>query len=134
VKRLPLDPAGLKDVARAFPDAQLVVLFGSLARGQEAAWSDADVGVSGVGFWRGLQIGAAIAAALHREAHVVELEHASEWLRYQVAREGILLHEGQPDAWARFRAAAAIRYFDVQPIIARCAEGARRLLLDQRRG
>lgn len=124
-----LDTERLRRDASAFSDARLVVLFGSVARGDAASWSDADVGVAGVSFWRGLEIGARLGEALGREPHVVDLEAASDGLRYQVAREGLLLHEGEPGAWARFRAEAALRWFDLQPIVALCAEGVRRRLL-----
>lgn len=123
-----LDLPRLQHVARGYPEAQLIVLFGSVARGASRPTSDVDVAVAGLPFWRGLDLGARIGAAIGREPHVVELERASDWLRYLVARDGVLLHEGAPDAWACFQAEAALRYFDLAPIIARCAEGARRAL------
>lgn len=126
----PLDLEALRRVACDFADARLVVLFGSVARGRPAPWSDADVGVSGLPFWRSLELGARVGASLGREAHVVDLDAASDWLRYLVAREGVLLAAAPPDAWPRFRAEAALRWFDLAPIVARCAEGARRSLLE----
>lgn len=122
------DLEGLRSTARAFPDARLIVLFGSVARGTAAPWSDADIGVSGATFWGGLEIGSRLAAALRREPHVVDLDRASDWLRFLVAREGILLSEGIPDAWAIYRAEAALGYFDLQPMLSLCSEGARRRL------
>ena len=124
-----VDVDTLRVVARRYPEARLVVLCGSEARGEAVPWSDADVGVSGLPFWRGLELGAELGAKVGREVHVVDLDTASEALRYAVARDGVLVAEGAPDAWARFQAEAALRYFDLQPIIARCAEGARRALL-----
>ncbi|HEY3358913.1 MAG TPA: nucleotidyltransferase domain-containing protein [Polyangia bacterium] len=122
------DFTALREAAGRFGDARLIVLFGSVARGAAMPFSDADIGVAGVPFWRGLEIGAALAAALGREPHVVDLDETSEWLRFEVARDGVLLHAGAPDAWPRFQAEAAVRYFDLAPIIARCAEGVRRRL------
>jgi len=119
----------LRRAAAAVPGARLVVLFGSVARGQAAAWSDADIGILGLDFWPALKLGAAVASQLGREPHVVDLDRASDWLRFRVANEGVPLCEGEPGAWAGFRATAPLRYFDVQPIIARCAAGARRRLL-----
>jgi len=124
-----LDLDTLRAVAQRYPEARLVVLFGSVARGQAVPWSDADVGVSGLAFWRGLELGAELGAKFGREVHVVDLDTASEALCFAVARDGILVAEGAPDAWARFQAESALRYFDLAPIIARCAEGARRALL-----
>jgi predicted nucleotidyltransferase len=125
-RQIDLNP--LREVASEFPEARLVVLFGSVARGTAAPWSDADIAVLGLPFWSGLELGGRLAARLGREPHVIELESASTWLRFLVAREGILLYQGEPEAWARFQADAMLRWFDFQPIHALCAEGARRRL------
>jgi predicted nucleotidyltransferase len=117
----------LRAVAARYPDARLVVLFGSVARAAAGPLSDADVGVAGVSFWRGLELGAELEAHLRCEVHVVDLDHASLALRFAAAREGVVLAEGEPGAWARFQAQAALEYFDLAPIVARCAEGARRV-------
>jgi uncharacterized protein len=123
---LPIDLDALRAIASEFPEARLVVLFGSVARGTAAPWSDADIAVLGLPFWSGLELGGRLATKLGREPHLIELETASTWLRFLVAREGILLHQGSPDAWARFQAEAMLGWFDFQPIHALCAEGARR--------
>jgi uncharacterized protein len=115
-------------LAPTAPGLRLVVLFGSVARGQALADSDVDIGLLGAGFWEGLRTGSELAATLAREPDVVDLDAASELLRFQVAREGVLLYEHEPFAWARFQAQAALRYFDLAPMIQLCAEGARRRL------
>lgn len=122
----PLDR--LREVSRGFPEARLVVLFGSVARGDAVAWSDADIGVSGLAYWRGLELGAELGRLVGLEPHVVDLDGASDWLRFRVAAEGIPLSEGEPDAWAKFVASAMLSYFDLAPIIEVCAAGARRAL------
>ena len=119
------------DVARllaAWPQVRLVGLFGSVARGTARSDSDVDIGVLGGGFWDQLGAGAELGRLFGREPHVVDLGTASDWLRFQVAREGRALFQREPDAWARFQAESAIRYFDVAPIIARCAQGVRERL------
>ncbi len=126
-----LDIASLREIAARAAEARLVVLFGSVARGKAFPWSDVDIGVSGVEFWRGLEIGGEVAGCLGREPHVVDMDAASDWLRFNIAREGILLHEGTPDAWKRFQAEAALRYFDLRPIIRLCADGVRRRLREE---
>lgn len=118
----------LRKSATRFSDVRLIVLFGSVARGEALSWSDADIGVAGAEFWTGLEVGAELESVLGRESHVVELDRASDWLRYEVARGGIVLREREPWAWARFQAEAAVRWFDIAPIVALCAEGARKLL------
>jgi predicted nucleotidyltransferase len=125
----PTDRERLGTIAAGYPLARVVVLFGSVARGTAFPWSDADIGITGLGFWEALELGARMATVLGREPHVVDLEPASDLLRYHVARDGILIREGEPGAWACFRAAAAVRYFDLAPILDICAGGARRRVL-----
>ncbi len=119
--------AGLVDV----PDVRLVVLFGSVARGNARPDSDADIGILGGGFWPQLELGSRIAALLQREAHVVDLAAAGELLRFEVARDGACIFERENDVWLRFRAEAMIAYWDFEPIMRICAEGARRRLMKE---
>jgi predicted nucleotidyltransferase len=125
----PLPTDRLRALAAEYSEADLVVLFGSVARGEPASWSDADVAVSGLAFWRALELGSRLAGELGREPHVVDLAEASDWLRFRIASDGVLLHQGQPTSWPRFVAGAMLRYFDLAPIIALCADGARRALV-----
>jgi len=126
VSELPLDP--LRLAAARYPGARLVVLFGSVARGTAAAWSDLDIGVSGLDTWSALELGAELGELLGREPHVVDLDEASDWLRYRVAEDGVLLLEAEEGTWARYVARAMLGYFDLAPIIELCAEGARQAL------
>jgi predicted nucleotidyltransferase len=114
-------------VAR-WPDVRLVVVFGSVATGRARPDSDVDVGVLGGGFWEQLDVGSEIGRLTGHEPQVIDLAAASDWLRFEVARDGLILHEHEPGAWARFRAESAVRYFDLAPIIALCADGVRRRL------
>lgn len=133
-QRPDLDLVRLREGASRFADARLIVLFGSVASGTSRPWSDVDVGVIGVSLLRGGQIGAAIAALTGREPHVVDLDAASDHLRFEVARTGLLLHEAEPGTWARFQAEAALRWFDLAPIVALCRAGVERRLLRDARG
>jgi predicted nucleotidyltransferase len=130
----PFDLDSVSRIAATVRGARLLVIFGSIARGRPMPWSDVDIGVSGGEFWEGLRVGARIGAALGREPHVVDLDTASEALRFRVAREGILLWEVAPGTWARFQAESALRYFDVQTIVKRCTEGVRGRILREARG
>lgn len=106
----------------------MIVLFGSLVRGQQRPDSDADIAILGGGLWQMHEVATNVAAVLDREADVVDLGAASELLRFYVAREGVLLYERQQESWARFQADAAVRYFDLAPIRELCAQGVRRRL------
>jgi predicted nucleotidyltransferase len=110
----------------------LVVLFGSLARDDARSDSDADIGVLGGGYWDQLNLGAAIGSLMNRDAHVVDLGVATDLLRYQVARDGVLLFETRLE-WARFQAESAVRYFDIQPMMQLCADGIRQRLAREAR-
>jgi len=129
-----LDLERLRTEARRFDDARLIVLFGSLATHTARPWSDVDIGVAGVSLLRGGEIGAAIGAITGREPHVVDLDAASDHLRFEIARAGILLREAAPGTWARFQAEAALRWFDLAPIVALCRRGVERRLLRDARG
>jgi predicted nucleotidyltransferase len=111
--------------AAANPGLRLVVLFGSVATGKARPDSDADIAVLSGDFWKSLELGSALAAQLGREPHVVDLASASDALRFEVARHGVMLYEAEPFAWPEYQARAAVLYFDLKPIIERCTEGVR---------
>lgn len=121
-------------LAREAAGLRLIVLFGSVARGQALPMSDVDIGVLGAEFWDGLRIGSDLAHLCQREPHVVVLDTAPELLRYEVARDGVLLFECERDDWAKFRADAIVRYLDFKPTLDLCVAGARRMLAQARRG
>jgi predicted nucleotidyltransferase len=107
---------------------RLIVLFGSVARGQAFPRSDADLGILGGEFWDQLAAGTLIGPLLGREAHVVDLATSSDVLRYEIARDGVPLFQADPVIWPCFRAEAIVRYLDFQPVLTLCAEGARERL------
>jgi predicted nucleotidyltransferase len=110
----------------AHPEVRLMVAFGSAVRGQARADSDLDIGVLGGTLWEQLAVGTELGRATHREPHVMDLATASEWLNFQVARDGVLVFEREPSTWIEFKAQAMIRYWDVAPIIALTSLGVRR--------
>ena len=122
-------------LGREVAGVRLIVLFGSVARGRATPMSDVDVGILGAECWPGLRIGAELAYLFQREPHLVELDTASELLRYEIARDGVPLFERELDVWPRFRAEAIVRYLDFKPTLDLCVAGARRRLqAEARRG
>jgi uncharacterized protein len=130
-----IDVAALARLCLGKADIRLVVLFGSVASGKPRPDSDADIGILGGTLYEQQVLGAQLGATLGREAHVVDLATASEWLSFQVARDGILVHQAEPDAWALFKARAMLEYWDLAPTIGLCAAGVRaRLEREARHG
>jgi predicted nucleotidyltransferase len=123
---LPLE--ALRAAARPDVDAvRLVVLFGSRARGVARQDSDVDVGVLGGTTWEQLRVGGRVADVLRAEPHVVDLGTAADAVRFQIAREGVVLHAA-PEAWQTFVVEAAMRWYDLAPMIEACAAGVRERL------
>lgn len=98
------------------PGVRLAVLFGSAARNTSRSDSDVDVAV-----WLdrdgdlspGDRVG--LERAMGRPVDVVLLHRAPPLLRLEIARDGRLLIEGEPHAWADFRAQAMIDWWDWAP-------------------
>jgi predicted nucleotidyltransferase len=126
--RAALPPAEVASLVERWPGVTLVVVFGSVPAGRARPDSDVDIGVLGGGFWDQLGLGSELGRRLGREPHVVDLATASDWLRFEVARGGILVFEKEAGTWPAFQAQAAVRYFDLAPMIALCADGVRRRL------
>jgi len=117
-----------RDLARAQPSLRLIVIFGSVVSGTPRVDSDVDIAILGSGFWDGLALASALGAELGREPHAIDLATAPEALKFEVARSGVLLFEREPFDWARFQASAALGFFDLAPLRARCATGVRHRL------
>ena len=102
-------------------DVALAVLFGSAARGDLRRGSDLDIALA----WRGDApddrdaLLATIERALGRPVDVVDLATAPPQLRFEIARDGVLVVERAPGAWSRVRARAFVDWWDFQPIARR---------------
>ena len=130
---MPLDPedprsiaSAAGEVAAATPGVQLLVLFGSAASGRLRPESDVDVG------WQGdpppggeAALLAALERRLGREVHLVDLRLASELLRIEVVRAGLVAFERAPGRWTTFAAESMSRWADIEPLVRRCAEAVR---------
>ena len=107
----------LKEVLEAQPAVQLAVLFGSRARGRSGPRSDLDLGLLLDPDTRNERQRVEVAAgrAARREVDCVYLEEAPPLLRFQIARDGVVLVERQPRLWPRFKARAMVDWWDWAP-------------------
>lgn len=116
--------AALKAVARRH-GLDLIVLFGSRARGRGRPGSDTDVAVlrgpGARGRARGGASPATVMALTEALARVlrppegvdlVDLGTAPPLLHYEIARRGVVAYERRPGTFSRFRIYAARRYDD----------------------
>ncbi len=99
-------------------NVQLAVLFGSAARGDLGPRSDVDIGLRlGVDTTETRrQVEVALGRVAGREVDIVHLDEAAPLLRFEIAREGVLLLERVPHAWADFKARAMIDWWDWAPV------------------
>ena len=106
----------LRDVLAREGDVLLAVLFGSSATNRRRPTSDIDLGVL---LMPGTSIERHLAARLSRVAgrvvDLVRLDEAPPLLRFEIARDGHVLLERSPHAWADFRARAMTDWWDWAP-------------------
>lgn len=97
---------------------RLMVLHGSRGRGDAGPRSDWDLGVLADGTADLGALSVALTVALGTDAvDVVDLARASALLRFRAARDGIVLHEGPPGEFERFRLEAIQFWCDAGPVI-----------------
>lgn len=112
------DAAKLKRVARRY-NLDLIILFGSQAKGRASEGSDIDVAVRarrrrwGDADWE-LGLVSDLTAALESsgEVDVAFLNGADPVLLFEVASDGVPLFEAEPAGFAQFCSYAARRYED----------------------
>ena len=113
---------------------QLAVMFGSTTRETAGPASDVDVGVLGVASNRLPQLEASLSRAAGRPVDLIALETAPPLLRFEVARDGIVVLERTPHAWNDFRARAMVDWWDWAPIARRFHRAAADRLREQAGG
>jgi hypothetical protein len=111
----------LIETLEKMPEIELAVIFGSVARGKETQESDIDIGVLSKSPSRDLlrRLELLLGRATGREVEVVSLEEAPPLLRFEIARDGKVLVERRPHAWADFRARAMVDWWDWAPLARR---------------
>lgn len=112
-----MDLEALRKALEAQPAIRLAVLFGSMARGRSSARSDVDLALRLVRDDAAARREAVAAAgrATGREIDVVDLDAAPPLLRFQIARDGVVLVEREPRLWTRFKARAMVDWWDWAP-------------------
>jgi predicted nucleotidyltransferase len=107
----------LRQQAGDVPGLKLAVLFGSTARSRAMPGSDVDLGVllepysASARFTAEAKLG----RAAQRPIHLILLDEAPPLLRFEIAREGVLLHENEEGLWPGFKAKAMIDWWDWAP-------------------
>lgn len=95
------------------------MLFGSSVRAAARPDSDVDLGLrlrdDSIASRHAVERGLSRAVA-GRRVDVVYLDEAPPQLRFEVARDGVLLIERVPYAWSDFRARAMIDWWDWAPL------------------
>ena len=99
------------------PDLELVVLFGSTAKGRRRAGSDVDVAVRCAGPADLYVLHGLLAPALGTDRlDLIDLRHPSPLLAMEVARSGRLLYESRPGTFRQFQSLASRRYCDTEKL------------------
>ncbi len=111
----------LIEALEGFPEVELAVIFGSVARGEATRESDIDVGVKSKEPSRELlsRLEVILGRAAHREVQVVSLDESPPLLRFEIARDGKVLLQRKRHAWADFRARAMVDWWDWAPLARR---------------
>ena len=105
-------------VAREFPGLDLLLLFGSRARGDEYPESDWDFAyLAGPGFDPDDLLARLVLLLETDRIDLVDLRRANGLLRYRAAAEGRLLFASRPEAFDRFWFEAVSFWCDMGPII-----------------
>ncbi len=123
----------LKRQAAVWPELKLAVLFGSTARGQARPKSDVDLGVLLDPYSPQLrfQVEAELGRAAGRPVDVILLDDAPPLLRFEIAREGVLLFQREDHRWTDFKAKAMVDWWDWAPTHRMIAAGVVRRLRER---
>jgi predicted nucleotidyltransferase len=116
--------ARLGEIARRHRGLQLLVLFGSRARGEATARSDWDLGYLGEpSLDRDGLLADLVASAGTEAIDLVDLDRAGGLVRFRAARDAVVLFEAGDGTFARFWFDAVSYWCDMGPIIRAGYEG-----------
>ena len=123
----------MREVLESIAAVRLATVFGSLARGQERAASDIDIGLlldPDTPELR-VKIEAELGRAARREVDLVFLDSAPPLLRFEIARDGIPLVVRDRNDWVDFRTRAMLDWWDWAPTARLIDEAAIRRLREK---
>jgi predicted nucleotidyltransferase len=123
----------LRQAVASFPEVKLAVLFGSTARGQARPKSDVDLGILLEPYSVDLRfrVEADLGRAAAREVDVILLDDAPPLLRFEIAREGVLLVQSEDHFWTDFKVKAMVDWWDWAPTHRMIAAGVAKRLREQ---
>jgi predicted nucleotidyltransferase len=111
------------DAAARHPALDLLLLFGSQARGEAHGASDWDFGfLSRPGLDVEQLLADLVTATRSSEVDLVNLDRAGGQLRMRAARDGVVVYESRPGAFADFAFEAASFWCDAEPVLRRAYE------------
>jgi predicted nucleotidyltransferase len=114
----------LEQIAGETPDLDLLLVFGSRARGEARDGSDWDFGyLAGPAFDPDDLLARLVLALGDDRIDLVDLSRASGLLRYRAAADGRPLFESREHAFEDFWFEAASFWCDVQPVVRDAYEG-----------
>ena len=125
----------VREHLRTLPAVRLAALFGSAARGTSHARSDLDLAVrldpdsDSLELRRKIEV--SLVRALGCTVDVIYMDEAPPLLRFEIARDGVLLVEGRPYEWADFKARAMLDWYDWKPYAERIHAAAVRRLREK---
>ncbi|HVT15447.1 MAG TPA: nucleotidyltransferase domain-containing protein [Thermoanaerobaculia bacterium] len=123
----------MRDVLASVPAVRFATVFGSQARGQERAGSDIDIGLlldPDTPELR-VKIEAELGRAAKRQVDLVFLDSAPPLLRFEIARDGVLLVARDRNDWVDFRTRAMLDWWDWAPTARLIDEAAIRRLREK---
>ena len=115
----------LRQSVASLPEVKLAVLFGSTARGTAGPRSDVDLGVlldpdtPDARLRVEVELGRAVG---DRSVDLIFLKEAPPLLRFEIAKEGVVLHQDQDGLWTDFKTRAMLDWYDWEPIARRIEE------------
>ena len=123
----------LEQQAASCPELKLVVLFGSTARGKARPKSDVDLGILLDPYSPELRfrVEAELGRAAGRPVDVILLDDAPPLLRFEIAREGVLLFQREDRLWTNFKTRAMVDWWDWAPTHRMIAAGVVRRLREK---